>query len=814
MDRLRLDIRLALRGFRASPAFFCTAIGVLALGIGMSVAIFTVFRTVLIRKLPVTDQDRVAVMWTYREPSTDFALDPRELGDLRRSSRTMTDIAGVAHWGAAPGAIRDGDRPLNLNNAYVTGNFFDVLGARAVVGRLLRSSDDDVTDSVRYGPSVSRSLVLSYHTWQGDFGGDSAVVGRHLADGLTGWTYTIVGVAPPGLDYPINTDVWIPIVGGWRSYTSVFVVGRLARTSSLAAARNEYLASSNRTAPLLRATGAHAETFTNAVVGNVKPIVALLTAAATLLLLIACINVGNLLLLRASGRTRELAVRRALGATYGNVVQQLLVEAVLLAVGGGVAGLLVAAALVRAVPLIAPPNVPRLDEIRLAGGGAPIVGAIAVSALAVLIFGLMPALVAARSSFGSTLRLDARSGRETRRRRMARQALVASQVALAMVMLGGSTLLARSLERLEGDDPGYVSDHLAILDVTWDISRDAIGPASAKLAHRLELRLEQVPGVAAATPLVLQPLMGTGVWQIRLEKAEQHGAEWQSNPTLPADIVGAGFFKTFGVRMAQGREFTDHDDASAPLVLIVSESFARRMWPGEEAIGKRVRMPAAQETDIVGGNGWRTVVGVAHDSRLRNVRETTPIVYFPIGQGTWQGSFALRSPVPLATLLPALRAAVRDADPGLTLWHARTMGELLDRPLAEPRVSALLMSTFGLVALLLASIGLYGVMSSLVREQTREIGIRIALGATASVVRRAVLARAAIVTTSGAAIGLVVALATSHLLGALLYDVSATDPLSLGVACAVLLGIGAVAAYLPAYRATKIDPARALREGE
>jgi predicted lysophospholipase L1 biosynthesis ABC-type transport system permease subunit len=205
---------------------------------------------------------------------------------------------------------------------------------------------------------------------------------------------------------------------------------------------------------------------------------------------------------------------------------------------------------------------------------------------------------------------------------------------------------------------------------------------------------------------------------------------------------------------------------------------------------------------------------VAHDARLRNVRATTPILYFPIGQGTWQGSFALRSPVPLATLLPALRAATRDADPGLTLWNARTMGELLDRPLAEPRVSALLMSTFGLVALLLASIGLYGVMSSLVREQTREIGIRIALGSAASVVRRAVLARAAIVTASGAAIGLVVALATSHLLGALLYDVSATDPLSLGVACGVLLGIGAVAAYLPAHRATKIDPARALREGE
>ena len=812
MDRLRLDIRLALRGFRASPAFFFTAIGVLALGIGMSVAIYTVFRTVLIRKLPVTDQDRVAVMWTYREPSTDFALDPRELGDFRRSSRTMTDVAGVAHWGAAPGAIRDGDRALHLNNAYVTGNFFDVLGARAVVGRLLRSSDDDVTDSLGYGPSVSRSIVLSYHAWRGDFGGDSAVVGRHLADGLTGWTYIVVGVAPPGLDYPTNTDVWMPITGGWRSYTSVFVIGRLARNSSLAAARDEYLASSNRAAPLLRAVGVHAETFTNAVVGNVKPIVALLTAAATLLLLIACINVGSLLLLRASGRARELAVRRAIGATYADIVRQLLVEAALLAAAGGGAGLLVAAALVRAVPLIAPPNVPRLDEIRLAG--APIAGAIAVSALAVLIFGLLPALVAARDNLGSPLRLDARSGRETRRRRAARQTLVASQVALAMTMLGGSALLMRSLERLETDDPGYVSDHLAILDMTWDISRDAIGPASAKLAHRLELRLEQVAGVTAATPLVLQPLMGTGVWQIRFEKAEQHGVEWQSNPTLPADIVGAGFFKTFGVQMAQGREFTDHDDATAPLVLVVSESFARRMWPGEDAIGKRLRMPAARETDIVGGNGWRTVVGVAHDARLRNVRETTPIVYFPIGQGSWQGSFAVRSPVPLATLLPALRAATRDADPGLTLWNARTMGELLDRPLAEPRVSALLMSTFGLVALLLASIGLYGVMSSLVREQTREIGIRIALGATASMVRGTILARAAVLTTSGAGIGLVVALATSHLLGALLYGVSATDPLSLGVACAVLLGVGAVAAYLPAHRATKIDPARALREGE
>jgi putative ABC transport system permease protein len=276
-------------------------------------------------------------------------------------------------------------------------------------------------------------------------------------------------------------------------------------------------------------------------------------------------------------------------------------------------------------------------------------------------------------------------------------------------------------------------------------------------------------------------------------------------------MVGPEFFKTFGVRLERGRAFTDRDDASSPLVAIVSESVARKLWPGRDPIGQRIRIPGASPSSIGGGDGWRTVVGVAHDTHLRLLREVSPMVFLPSVQGYWQGSIAIRSTVPLQALLPALRVAGREVDPDLALWSPKTMDEILDEPLAQPRLGALLTSTFGLVALLLAAIGLFGVMASLVRERTREFGIRMALGASAGRVRMAVLRRAAIVAGSGAVVGLVVALATSRLLSSLLFDVSPTDPVALGAACLVMLAVAAAAAYLPARRATSIDPVQALR---
>jgi hypothetical protein len=328
LDRLRSDVRLALRGFRRTPGFFATAVVILGAGIGASVAMFAVFRTVLVKKLPVRDQDRIVVMWTYRTPGSDYAPDPRLLAPFRRSSRTLSEFAGVAHWGATTAPLTFGDRTYPMKQGLVTANFFDVLGARPLLGDFFHR-DDEETAFAPLGVddgAPRRKIVLAYDAWRRQLGGDSSVVGKRIVDPTTKWSYTVVGVAPPGLGYPAGVDFWLPIRGGWTSTTSVFVVGRLAPGATVAGARAEYVTFTQRADPTYRITGAHAATFSQTVVGNVRPVLGILSAAVALLLLIACLNVGNLLLFRASGRTREFAVRRGLGAPFGDLASQLHVD--------------------------------------------------------------------------------------------------------------------------------------------------------------------------------------------------------------------------------------------------------------------------------------------------------------------------------------------------------------------------------------------------------------------------------------------------------------------------------------------------------
>jgi predicted permease len=808
MNRLVRDCRLAIRGFRRSPALFAIAVVILALGIGMSVGMFTTFRTVLIRQLPVADQDRVAVMWTYHDPGTELTMGAKDLGIVRRESRTMRDIAAVAHFPAYPSTLIDGDRPVVLNTAMVTGNFFDVLGARPVLGRLLRPSDDDTGPFRADGANASRTLVLTYKAWRQKFGGDSAIVGKRLVSTVFNWEYTVVGIAPPGLDYPSGVEFWMPIYGGWDYNGSAFAVARLRPGASIVAARDEYFAIQRRLQPQLNIRGAFAATFSETVVGSTRPILIVLMSAVALLLLVACLNVGNLLLLRASSRAREFGVRRALGARNADIAQQLIVEAGIVAIVAGILGFTIAAGLLRLLVWFAPAGLPRLDDIEMSG--APIMAAIGVSSLAVLCFGVIPTLFAVRTNLGSLLRFDIRSGRENASLRLARHGLVAVQVALAMISLGGAALLARSLERLVNQDTGYESDRLSILSFTWNAASNAPVEQVVALGDRLVTRVSRIPGVVSATPIMNPPLMGDGVWQIRATKEGQSHAESVLNPVLPAEIAGADFFRTFGVQIVRGRAFSRDDRSNAPLVVIMSESAARMYWPGENPIGKRIRFDGGKG-NVVGGDGWRTVVGIARDANLREVRHASPMMYLPMSQFIWQGYAAIRTTAELAPLVPALRDAAKDVDTRVMLSTARTMDELLAVPLSRPRMGALLMSSFGLVALLLAAIGLYGVMTALVRDRTREIGVRVALGATEADVRRDVLRRAARMTVAGTGIGLVVTLGLSRFLTALLFEVKPTDPVSLTAAAALLVGVGGVAAYLPARRASRVDPVEALR---
>jgi predicted permease len=802
MTNLTQDVRLAIRGFRRSPSFTITAVLILAIGIGMAIAMLTVFDAVVVRPLPVTEPDRVVELFTYQgDPNTDYYLLRSDLTKIAPTSRTMKDIAGVVHWGAPPAPMVDGDRPLILNRTLVTGNFFDVLGTRPLLGRLLAPSDE--------GPGAALVVVLSYSAWQKQFGGDSGVVGRELRNAYGRERYRVVGVARPGLEYPAAVDVWMP---AWQpsDNLSVIALARLAPNATTRAAQSEFLASMRTLPGDRRYNGAHVETFTHAVDGDERPILLVLVAAVGLLLLIACVNVGNLVLLRAASRARELSVRRALGATYGDVVRQLVVESGLLGVAGGLLGLVSAVALIKLLLAYAPPQLPRTDVIGMSG--MPVALATGVTLVAVLLFGVLPALLASRGELASPLRYDSRAGTETRARRRMRQALVASQVALALVMLAGAALLGRSLERLQGISLGYNPAHLSLLSVAFpgDAYTDSVTKQIDQrkldaLGDRLVPAFRAIPGVTAVTPMLVPPFFGTGIFIGRLNLEGQTPEEMKGNPSFPMEAGGADYFRVYGIPIRRGRAFTEADDEKAPEVAIVSESAARRLWPNADPLGKRIQFWSSDTT------AWRTVVGVAGDMHYRSLRESTAEVYLPWKQSYWQGGFAIRTTGDLASVLPALRRAVEEAGPDLTLWQADAMDDLIAKPLAQPRMSALLLGGFAFVSLLLAAIGLYGVMASSVRTSMRELGVRAALGASPERLRRGVLSQALAVTGTGAVVGLAVALAASRLLTRLLFEVSPADPVSLVGSAALLLLVALVAAYFPARHATKVDPVQALR---
>ena len=517
-----------------------------------------------------------------------------------------------------------------------------------------------------------------------------------------------------------------------------------------------------------------------------------------------------------SSRSGELAVRRALGARESDLVGQLVVESMVVAAIGGTLGLICARAMLGGLVAVAPQQLPRLDDLRLHGNllGA----ALCITAGTALLFGVLPTVAAARVDLAAPLRPGPRSGAGTQKRRVAREWLVASQVALALVMLSGAGLLGRSLLTLEHLSLGYQSDHLSIGSIAFNGTKYDSVDKITNLTELVMRRLEAIPGVTAATPTIIPPFFGPNIWRLTFEAEDQISADSGDKPSMPVESAGSDYFRTFGVPILRGRAFAETDQKDAPLVVIVSQSVARKFWPGGEAIGKRLRIArsscgrdcTAPPNDFQ----WRTVVAVVPDTRFRSLREAWPMVYFPLKQALapgWQGYFAVRSTPTAAALTPALRAALLDIDPTLAVFDVRSMDAALERPLAEPRLTTLLVAAFGAAALLLAAVGLYGVIASTVRERTHEIGVRMALGASSARIRDAVLRQTLIVTGAGAVAGLIIALLVTRLLRSLLYGISPADPVTLACVCAVLLVAAGLASYLPARHATKVDPVRALR---
>jgi len=612
-------------------------------------------------------------------------------------------------------------------------------------------------------------------------------------------------VMPQGLEYPRGTDFWTPVVPSSLPQ-DLYVIGRLAPGVSATIARDELTAFFSRAeaSPWQRNLRGVVHTLPQLVLGDTKPALIVFASAAALLLLITCINVANLLLVRGLARVREIAVRSALGAGRRHVIRQLLIENALLAVVGGALGVAVAAWAVRIFVAFAPAGVPRLDEIQL--NAIALAGAIGITVLAMLIFAVAPAIITSRVDLARVLRSDTRQS-VSRGTRLATDALVVGQVALALLVLSAAGLIARSLMKLERAELSFEPSHLLIGDLALRYDQFDNAAKQRALLDRLVTSLDATPGVRAVSPVVAIPFSGSGGWDGRPAAEGQSPAEATANPMLNMEVVTPAYFEALGLQITRGRLFTDADREGAPTVVVISQSAARHYWPGADPLGKRLRMGPELERTV-------TVVGVVPDTRYRDLRDARPTVYFPLRQSFFPSmpmTLVVRTSGPPAAAVPAIRRAIGEAAPGVALASAAPFATFLEGPLAQPRLNALLLALFAGAAVALAAVGLFGAMATMVRQRTRELGVRMALGATARELRSMVMRRGLAIAATGSVLGLLGAVLANRLLAALLYDVTPTDLTTLAVVTGFLMTVAALASLIPAQWITRIDPMVALR---
>ncbi|HEX3866456.1 MAG TPA: ADOP family duplicated permease [Gemmatimonadaceae bacterium] len=804
MDAVVRNIRLGVRALRNAPAFATAAILTLALGIGLATAVFTVADAVIIRRLPVRDQDRIVVI-SGEAPEwgrDDVPLSFEDADEYARRVQTLSRVAFFLYNGAVPITVRDGGRVSQLKRALVTGDFFSVLDARPLLGRALRPDDD--------ANGAAPVLVLSHRAWQERFGGDRNVVGRQMLMQDIDVAYTIVGVMPPGVDYPRGTDAWAAVRAAIPpsalGYLSMNAIGRLAPRRTAADARNEMTAYYRRDGAPAWQRDVHGvvRSLPTLILGDTRPAVIAFAAAAALLLLITCINVANLLLVRGLARLRDVAVRAALGAERGRIVAQLLAENALLAIGGGVLGVAVAAVAVRVFIAVAPAGLPRLDEIRVSG--AALAGSLGITVVATLLFAVAPALFTSRVDVFDVLRSGARQS-WSRGSRVFMEALVAGQIALALLVLSAAGVIGRSLYELERVDLSFNPRHLLIAELSFRADRYATAAQQVALLEQLLPLIGAMPGVTGASPVVSVPYAGVPSWVGRPSREGESHADALKNPLIDIEVVAPSFFATLGLPVVSGRGFTDADRGGSTPVVMLSESAARDYATSTSAIGMHL-------IGGVTGGGAATVVGVVPDSRYRDLREPHATIYFPLAQSAYPfapTTLVIRSARASGDLAATLRTVLDHAAPGVALARVSSVDALLAGPLAGPRMDALLLGAFAIAALMLAGVGVFGVLATMVRQRRHEMGIRMALGAAPIDVAWLVLRRGLVLAAAGALTGLFGALVTNRLLVSLLFDVRPTDAATLVTGAVVVVAVAALMGAGPARSSARIEPAEALR---
>ena len=802
MSAIFQDVRYALRVLVKNPGFALIAVLTLALGIGANTAIFSVVNAVLLRPLPFQNPTRLVWAWGNFTSYDRAAVCPPDFQDYR----AQNDV--FEHWGAVGYGsllfnLAGNGKPEQVKGEMVTAGFFETLGVKPLLGRLILTADEQETDP--------RVAILSHHLWQQKFGSDPAVVGRTLQ--LDGASRTVVGVLPTDLPLFSDADLWIPapfLNKGMMSRRAHFLrpIGLLKSGVSLQRAQAEMDTIAARIAldhpDTNQGWSLRIVPLRTALVGDIGSTLYVLLASVGLVLLIACANVASLLLARNTARRREIAVRTALGADRPRLVRQMLTESVLLALVGGVAGIFFANAGVSIFKILGPANLPRLDEVNVSGGVLAFTGGVAI--LTGILFGLGPALQASRRDLTQGLKEGASSG-DSRSKHRAHDTLVVAEVALSCIVLIASGLLLNSFWRLIHVNRGFDPSHVLTTQVSLVAPKYDPAPLRSAFFNQLEDKLEAAPGVEAAGFISELPLAG-----------EHNDTPFTIKEHPPADpkdqndadfrVVGGKYLAAMRIPLLAGREFTLQDSYEAPKVVLVNEPFAKLYFPNESPIGKHLSMFEGHPEYVT-----REIIGVVGANKHYALQESPlPQMFLPLPQTEFSRvNLVIRSAADPSTLTSGVREAVASIDPDEATSAFRTMDDVVSTSASADRFNALLLGSFGAVALLLTAAGIFGVLSYVVTQRTREIGLRVALGAQPANVLRVIAGHGVQLALVGTAIGLAGAYATTRWISSFLFDVTPTDPFTFAAVALLMLGTAFAACYFPARRAMKVDPMVALR---
>jgi putative ABC transport system permease protein len=803
MGTLLQDLRYGVRMLLKNPGFTVVAVLALALGIGANTAIFSVVNAVLLRPLPFADADRL--IWiTAVNPAqgiTDSNVSPPDFADWKNQNQLFEDIAAFVTGGAI---LSGSAEPERVPAADVTASFFSVLGVNPALGRNFLAEEDR--------PGGESVVIISHGLWQRRFGADPNIVGNKI--NVSGQSYTVVGVMPAGFQFMVPIDLWVPLAldaGAERRdnrYLQVFA--RLKPGVRLEQAQSQMNTVTQRLSQSYVETNANWGTrltrLHELMVADVRPALLLLLGAVGFVLLITCANVANLLLARAAARQKEMAVRAALGASRLRVVRQLLTESLLLSIVGGILGLLLSIWLTDFLVSISPANSPRLDEVGL--DGRVLAFTLGVTCLIGLLFGLAPAWASTRVNLNEALKEGGRSFSEGWRRNHLRKLLVVSEVALSLMLLVGAGLLIKSFVLLRETNPGFDAHQVLTMRVGLPSAKYKEGRQKAEFFQRLTENISALPGVESAGAVLSLPLGGSNFSVGRSFIPEGRPLTPEESINGMYVVTTPGYFRTMKIPLIAGRQFTEQDKGDAPQVVIVSETLARRYFPGESAIGKRIKIWRDEDFP-------REIVGVVGDTKTGALNDALgPQMYVPHAQDSSWGGMSLvvrtTSTTP-AALASAVRGAVLALDKDQPVFNIKTMEDIVAASFADRRISMLLFSGFAGLALLLAALGVYGVISYSIAQRTHEIGLRMALGAQRRDVLILVLRQGMSLVLVGVCIGLVSAFALTRVMASLLYEVSATDPVTFAGVALLLSAVALLACLIPARRAMRVDPMVALR---